>query len=55
MLYKSTRNQAEATYSAAQIIKQGLAEDGGLFVPQEIPALSMTEIETLCKIGRAHV
>ena len=49
MLYKSTRSQAEATYSAAQIIKQGLAEDGGLFVPQEIPALSMTEIETLCK------
>ena len=48
MLYKSTRSQAEATYSAAQIIKQGLAEDGGLFVPQEIPALSMTEIEALC-------
>lgn len=49
MLYKSTRSQAEATYSAAQIIKQGLADDGGLFVPQEIPALSMAEIEALCK------
>ena len=49
MLYKSTRSQAAATHSAAQIIKQGLAEDGGLFVPQEIPALSMAEIETLCQ------
>ena len=48
MLYKSTRSQAAATYSAAQIIKQGLAEDGGLFVPQEIPTLSMREVEELC-------
>ena len=48
MLYKSTRSQAPATHSAAQIIKQGLAADGGLFVPQEIPALSMAEIEALC-------
>ena len=48
MLYKSTRSQAAATHSAAQIIKQGLAEDGGLFVPEEIPSLSMDEIEALC-------
>ena len=49
MLYKSTRSQAAATHSAAQIIKQGLAEDGGLFVPQEIPTLTMAEIEALCQ------
>ena len=49
MLYKSTRSQAAATHTAAQIIKQGLAEDGGLFVPAEIPSLSMSEIEALCK------
>ena len=48
MLYKSTRSQAPATHSAAQIIKQGLAADGGLFVPEEIPALSMAEIEAFC-------
>ena len=48
MLYKSTRSQSAAAYSAAQIIKQGLAEDGGLFVPQEIPTLSMDEVKTLC-------
>ena len=49
MLYKSTRSQAVASHSAAQIIKQGLAADGGLFVPEEIPSLSMAEIEALCR------
>ena len=49
MLYKSTRSQMEATYSAAQIIKQGLADDGGLFVPETIPTLTLSEVEALCK------
>lgn len=49
MFYKSTRSNEEAKYSAAQVIKQGLADDGGLFVPDEIPTLSMQEIEELCK------
>ncbi len=48
MLYKSTRSQAAATASAAQIIKQGLAEDGGLFVPESIPTLTKEEIVALC-------
>ena len=49
MLYKSTRSQEKPTMSAAQIIKQGLAEDGGLFVPESIPALTQEEIQALCK------
>ncbi|MBQ9805050.1 MAG: threonine synthase [Clostridia bacterium] len=49
MLYKSTRSQNAANASAAQIIKQGLAEDGGLFVPESVPSLSMDEIVALCK------
>ena len=49
MLYKSTRSQAAANASAAQIIKQGLAEDGGLFVPASIPSLTEEEIVALCK------
>ena len=48
MLYKSTRSQEAATHSAAQIIKQGLATDGGLFVPEMIPTLTMDEITALC-------
>ena len=49
MLYKSTRSQMAASYSAAQIIKQGLADDGGLFVPETIPSLTLSEVEALCK------
>ena len=44
MLFKSTRSNEKATYTAAQVIKQGLADDGGLFVPESLPALSMQEI-----------
>ncbi len=48
MLYKSTRSTQKADHSAAQIIKQGLACDGGLFVPEAIPAITMEEIQALC-------
>ncbi len=41
VLYKSTRN-AEHTVTASQAILKGLAEDGGLFVPVEIPKLDVT-------------
>lgn len=41
LLYKSTRN-AEHTVTASQAILKGLAEDGGLFVPVEIPKLDVT-------------
>ncbi len=49
MLYKSTRSNEKAAASAAQVIKQGLAEDGGLFVPESVPTLTYEEIEALCK------
>ena len=38
MRYKSTRSSREAI-SASQAILEGLAPDGGLFVPEEIPSL----------------
>ncbi len=49
MLYKSTRSTKAADASAAQIIKQGLSHDGGLFVPDSIPTLTGDEIMALCK------
>ncbi len=49
MFYKSTRSNQKAVKTAAEVIKQGLAEDGGLFVPESLPTLSYEEIETLCK------
>ena len=49
MFYKSTRSNDQATATAAEVIKQGLANDGGLFVPESIPTLTMDEIKALCK------
>ena len=55
MNYYSTRN-AKETYSASQAIAMGLAPDGGLFVPETIPAVSTEELRALCAMdyrGRA--
>jgi threonine synthase len=41
ILYKSTRNAAE-TATASQAILKGLANEGGLFVPEQIPALDVS-------------
>ncbi len=48
MFYHSTRDQSRKTYTAAEVIKMGLAPDGGLFIPDEIPALTAEEINALC-------
>ena len=40
IMYKSTRGKAEAV-TASKAILQGLAEDGGLYVPTSIPKLSV--------------
>lgn len=45
LLYKSTRND-NVTVTASQAILKGLAQDGGLFVPECIPALD-TDMDTL--------
>ena len=49
MNYFSTRDASKQTISAAMAIKQGLANDGGLFVPEAIPALTREEILDLCQ------
>ncbi len=48
MRYVSTRNSA-LDINAAQAIATGLSRDGGLFTPDMFPAVSMAEIEQLCK------
>ena len=40
LFYSSTRDKAEKV-TASQAILQGLAQDGGLYVPSYIPALSV--------------
>ena len=38
LMYSSTRND-KVKLTASQAILKGLADDGGLFVPERIPAL----------------
>ena len=50
MKYLSTRD-ATRSVTAAQAIAQGLAPDGGLYVPETIPLVTKAEIETLCEMN----
>ena len=51
MKFVSTRAQNDKKeYSAAEVIKMGLAPDGGLFVPTEIPALTGEDLDRLSKM-----
>ena len=47
MNYQSTRGKSGESLTSAQIIKQGLALDGGLFIPDEIPTVTLDEIKAI--------
>ena len=49
MLYYSTRDTAPSprTVPAAEAIKEGLAPDGGLYLPESVPALSPADFTAL--------
>lgn len=47
MKFYSTRDEMRREYSPTEVIKLGLAPDGGLFVPESIPTLTLHEIEGL--------
>ena len=49
MKYFSTRDSQKNKFDSALVIKQGLANDGGLFVPESIPSLTKEEILALCE------
>lgn len=53
LLYKSTRDSNEKV-KASQAILKGLAENGGLFVPESIPALDVS-LEDLSKMTYQQV
>ena len=56
VLYKSTRSNI-APVKASQAILKGLSEDGGLFVPDHIPALdkSLSELSKMTGYSQAKV
>ena len=47
MKYYSTRDES-IKISAAEAIARGLAADGGLFVPEELPKITLEKINELC-------
>ena len=49
MMFFSTRDSEKKMFKASEVIKQGLASDGGLFVPESIPSVSLEEIQELTK------
>lgn len=52
MNYTSTRN-TDIKLKSAEAIKKGLSEDGGLFVPEDIPKLTKADIKKL--VGKSYI
>ena len=52
MFYKSTRN-SNIKVSSAEAITQGISAEGGLFVPESIPSISIDEIKSLADMSYA--
>lgn len=52
MNYYSTRDiEKKNPKSASQVIKQGIAEDGGLFMPESIPQISLDFIKNISTLS----
>ena len=54
MNYRSTRGISTECEASAYAIKTGLAKDGGLFMPESIPALEAGELESLIALPYAE-
>ena len=50
MKYFSTRDTQKNSFDSAVVIKKGLADDGGLFVPDSLPSISHDDIEKMCSM-----
>ena len=46
MLYHSTQDKSQVV-SSAQAIAQGISKDGGLFVPESFPQLTLDELRSM--------
>ncbi|MBO5007552.1 MAG: threonine synthase [Clostridia bacterium] len=49
MYYQSTRDKG-VKISSAEAIKRGISEDGGLFVPESVPNVTLEEIKSLSEM-----
>jgi threonine synthase len=50
MYYESTRGKMKAI-SSAEVIKKGISNEGGLFVPENYPTLSLNDIASLMSLS----
>lgn len=53
MFYQSTRNK-NLKVTSAKAIAQGISEDGGLFIPESIPEITMYDIKSLSQMSYAE-
>lgn len=51
MNYISTRSGSGKAISSAAAIKQGLANDGGLFMPERLPTIDSRDLTELCEMS----
>lgn len=51
MMFFSTRDPEKKLFKASEVIKKGLAADGGLFVPDSIPSVSLDDISNIAKMS----
>ena len=51
MMFFSTRDSEKKLFKASEVIKNGLAADGGLFVPDSIPTVSLDDISNIAKMS----
>ena len=49
MFYTSTRDNS-VKVTASKAITDGISKDGGLYIPTEIPAVSLDELKSLCSV-----
>ena len=54
MMFFSTRDSEKKLFKASEVIKNGLAADGGLFVPESIPSVSLDDISNIAKMSYAE-
>lgn len=52
MFYQSTRNK-NLKVTSAMAIAQGISEDGGLFIPESIPEITLSHIKSLSEMSYA--
>ena len=54
MMFFSTRDPEKKLFKASEVIKNGLAADGGLFVPDSIPSVTLDDVSKLAKMSYAQ-